>query len=626
MSDDNAGTPPNHAIEETVHSNENLDALKDAEYEAKYVPDSYGEELGDTARVWRVYNDHSQSADTETVKGLNGTLDVLLVFAGLFSAVITASLVYEMTRIQRAIAAGTPAQDVPEAMLSFGSETYAVTDLWVNGLWLTSLILSLLTALVSVLAKQWIQHFILPVGVSPRSQTLIRQYRRWGFERWNVPFIIECLPVLLTVALLLFFAGLAVYVAPMNRTLFFVIVGFSSAIGAMYAAAVILPIVIPHCAYKTPISNYILVILDALIFLITRLFTIVNDYRTGVRTVRHPFWSVERRIHVPDLGAREEADVYGRFEFLVAHALRWLSLTCSEPSAGGQHNLFRGIEFLQDFIAAAPRKSLLDQAGTVERLGRASLHVAVGNRVTLDWDLWNHLFARRSEMAFPQLDAVLRVLMIARLCRRKDALRDRHAVCRALDALDTSTLALSDLRLHPIVWCELDRALRLGLVLFGDQRASTLAEMERVGLDHQSKFLIVRSWVEGAEGRFEWARPYREGVFDDTAMSLDEFEEDDNWSVGVERMEEEMDALRQILVQRHHRTGADLDTDSIRVEGLDGTNNDRRVPHGGDAFDGVDAFDGGVQNVGGAMGTVISGGERVSATELGDAELNKVGV
>ena len=57
----------------------------DVDYEKKYAPDAYGEELSKDARVWSVYNDEAQIVDGEMVKGLNGTLDVLLVFVrGIF--------------------------------------------------------------------------------------------------------------------------------------------------------------------------------------------------------------------------------------------------------------------------------------------------------------------------------------------------------------------------------------------------------------------------------------------------------------------------------------------------------------------------------------------------------------
>ena len=72
-------------------------------------------------------------------------------------AQITASLIYELARIQRAMASGTPVDDIPTSELNLASETHTTGDLWVNGLWLTSLTFSLLTALICVLAKQWIQ-------------------------------------------------------------------------------------------------------------------------------------------------------------------------------------------------------------------------------------------------------------------------------------------------------------------------------------------------------------------------------------------------------------------------------------------------------------------------------------
>ncbi|KAL1738313.1 hypothetical protein HDZ31DRAFT_703, partial [Schizophyllum fasciatum] len=198
-------------------------------YEETYAPDPCGEELSSNARVWCVYNDEAQMADRELVKSLNGTIDTLFLFAGLFSAVvttfvaqsslklepdyakITSSLVYEQVLRQRAAAAGATVGNVPQSQLSFTSETYETSDLWVNGLWLTSLTLSLSTALVSVLAKQWIQYFNSTSGNTAQERAYIRQYRLEGFKQWRVPFIIDILPILLSVALLLFLAGLAVY-------------------------------------------------------------------------------------------------------------------------------------------------------------------------------------------------------------------------------------------------------------------------------------------------------------------------------------------------------------------------------------------------------------------------------
>lgn len=50
------------------------------DYEQKYPADAYGEEMGPSARVWRMYLDEAQKADTELVEGWRDTTDVLLVF------------------------------------------------------------------------------------------------------------------------------------------------------------------------------------------------------------------------------------------------------------------------------------------------------------------------------------------------------------------------------------------------------------------------------------------------------------------------------------------------------------------------------------------------------------------
>ncbi|KAL1728179.1 hypothetical protein EV714DRAFT_215691, partial [Schizophyllum commune] len=199
-----------------------------ADWNEIFPPNSSTDPLDPNSPLWKSYTEKSQKADKEMVDSLNGTLNVLLVFAGLFSAVvtafvvqslqalspnyaqITASLVYEQTQMQRAIAEGTPVRDVPRSQLSYDSVTHSGLDVWVNGIWLTSLLLSLVTSMLSVLLKQCIQHFASLPSDTSLNKAYVRQYRAWAFERWRVPAIIGFLPTLLIAALLLFFAGLAV--------------------------------------------------------------------------------------------------------------------------------------------------------------------------------------------------------------------------------------------------------------------------------------------------------------------------------------------------------------------------------------------------------------------------------
>ncbi|KAK0476204.1 hypothetical protein IW261DRAFT_1289003, partial [Armillaria novae-zelandiae] len=204
------------------------------DYEDKYPEDPIYEETAPTARVWRTYLDESQKSDADRVGDWRETVDVLLVFAGLFSAVvsafaaqfsqnlqpdynqISASLLFELVSIQQAISNGTsvnlPLSSVVNPTANF---TPATSIAWVNGLWFTSLSLSLSAALISVLVKQWLHHYmILPSG-TPRERSRIRQYRYMGLHKWQVPLIIGLLPMFMHLALAFFFVGLVVFLSPM---------------------------------------------------------------------------------------------------------------------------------------------------------------------------------------------------------------------------------------------------------------------------------------------------------------------------------------------------------------------------------------------------------------------------
>ncbi|KZV82927.1 hypothetical protein EXIGLDRAFT_626369, partial [Exidia glandulosa HHB12029] len=49
--------------------------------------------MAPNARVWKVYRDEATAQDEAMLDGWNKTLDILLIFAGLFSAVATAFVI-----------------------------------------------------------------------------------------------------------------------------------------------------------------------------------------------------------------------------------------------------------------------------------------------------------------------------------------------------------------------------------------------------------------------------------------------------------------------------------------------------------------------------------------------------
>ncbi|KAK0228792.1 hypothetical protein IW262DRAFT_1264967, partial [Armillaria fumosa] len=203
-------------------------------YEEKYPEDAPCEEMGPNSRVFRTYLDERAIYDANMVEESRDGVDVLLVFAGLFSAVVatfivqtsqslqvdytemSANLLFEMINIQRAIASGASLDTVTSSPLNPNTTFIAsATSIWVNGLWFTSLALSLTTALVSVLVKQWLHHYMaLPSG-TPRECSLLRQFRFAGLQKWRVLIIIGLLPVLMHTALAIFFVGLVIFLGPL---------------------------------------------------------------------------------------------------------------------------------------------------------------------------------------------------------------------------------------------------------------------------------------------------------------------------------------------------------------------------------------------------------------------------
>ncbi|KAK0455171.1 uncharacterized protein EV420DRAFT_1272951, partial [Desarmillaria tabescens] len=228
-------------------------------YEEKYPEDAIYEETAPNARVWRTYEDESRIHDANMVEESRDNVDVLLVFAGLFSAVVTtfvvqtsqslqpdysamsASLLYESVLVQRAIANGSSVDTIAPSPLSPNiAFVPATTDVWVNGLWFTSLFLSLTTALFAVLVKQWLHHYVVLPSGTPRER---------AFTRF--------LPFLMHLALAIFFAGLVIFLHPLQATLSWSICAATVVVYGAYMVATILPFLFPRCPYRMPLYDLV---------------------------------------------------------------------------------------------------------------------------------------------------------------------------------------------------------------------------------------------------------------------------------------------------------------------------------------------------------------------------------
>lgn len=165
-------------------------------------------------------------------------------------------LLLELVSIQRALANGTLLDAIPKS--SYNPSTTFIPSrgsVWVNGLWLTSLVLSLSTALIAVFVKQWLHHYTaLPSGTS-RERSHTRQFRHAGFQKWQVFAIVGLLPVTMHAALAIFFLGLVNFLVPFQVSLSWIVGSITAFVYVAYMISVFLPIFFCQCPYRTPLSN-----------------------------------------------------------------------------------------------------------------------------------------------------------------------------------------------------------------------------------------------------------------------------------------------------------------------------------------------------------------------------------
>ncbi len=172
-------------------------------------------------------------------------------------AAVTTTLILRLIDVQVAISQGTSANEVAVQNLDPAASFKAKSvDRWINGMWFTSLALSLTTTLVAVLTKQWInEYMILPSG-TPKDRSRIRHFRFVGLEQWHVPLIIGLLPVLMHISLGVFFAGFTIFLCSLDVAMA-ASLGCLTGVGALaYLVSNLLPLLYANCPYKTPLALY----------------------------------------------------------------------------------------------------------------------------------------------------------------------------------------------------------------------------------------------------------------------------------------------------------------------------------------------------------------------------------
>jgi len=97
--------------------------------------------------------------------------------------------------------------------------TPSPSDIRVNILWFLSLIFSLATVLIGIIALQWLrEHLRAHTNLEPQIAISLHHLNVDSFNRWYLPQIFTALPLLLQIALVLFLIGILEFLWNLNHT------------------------------------------------------------------------------------------------------------------------------------------------------------------------------------------------------------------------------------------------------------------------------------------------------------------------------------------------------------------------------------------------------------------------
>ncbi|KAG8943618.1 hypothetical protein FRC04_002779 [Tulasnella sp. 424] len=245
--------------------------------------------LAQISDFWKRYDRLADIHDKKMTSNLNTNLDVLLIFAALFSGINTTFISITMPDLSP-----NPADETSTLIrllvLRADNNTLTPADLAppfspnstsivVNCLLYASLSCSLLAAVGAMMAKEWLQSFDRTGQTGPlEEQGRFRQLKFNGVEQWRLEAVIKFLPNLLLLSVVLFFAGIGLFLLPINTAVAGIVIAFSGLGVILSGIAIVSGAVSPLCPYQSAASSALRRIYGAPL----------NSWRTILRAIVYP--------------------------------------------------------------------------------------------------------------------------------------------------------------------------------------------------------------------------------------------------------------------------------------------------------------------------------------------------
>ncbi|KAI0667080.1 hypothetical protein C8Q78DRAFT_982991, partial [Trametes maxima] len=227
---------------------------------------------GEIDKAWEDVSSMVKNRSDEMVHRWNKEIDTLLVYAGLFSAILTAFTVQSYPLLQPAIPDPSVVilQQLSLQITGFSGEfpfsnstqafpvempvsnSVSRSVIWLNVLWFSSLVLSLSSASVGIMIKQWLNEYNSGVSGTSREVARLRQRRLNNMLEWRVADVVVAIPILLQLSLALFLAGLLILLWSLESTVAATTTFFITSLALFTVGTTILPLIKDTCAYLSP--------------------------------------------------------------------------------------------------------------------------------------------------------------------------------------------------------------------------------------------------------------------------------------------------------------------------------------------------------------------------------------
>ncbi|KAJ7137401.1 hypothetical protein C8R43DRAFT_929064, partial [Mycena crocata] len=245
-----------------------MDDDEKGEWEKEHAADPSHEAAA--AKLWAVYVSEAEKYDKGLVESWKSDMEGILIFAGLFSASLTAFLIESYKTLSPAPADKTVLllEQISQQMAAAANGTSLnistsapftplLTSILCNLLWFISLGLALTSAFIATLVEQWARDFLhrTEIRSAPGIRARIFSFLYYGLKRFKMHAVVELIPLLLHASLLLFFAGLVAFLVPVNTVVTALAGLLLLIITSVYLVLTLIPLFHLDSPYRTPLSG-----------------------------------------------------------------------------------------------------------------------------------------------------------------------------------------------------------------------------------------------------------------------------------------------------------------------------------------------------------------------------------